>query len=247
MARFFLSATALAAIFVAVSAAPMRRMQATTGGAAAVLSAAKPGDMLPAAQPDAELSAMRDVWANGLDVMKTFSDLFASPGFKVLSDNVEIQKKIVSQYPLLKAFDGFKDITEAADASTVQASFANGIKAIMDAMPKALETMKDPTVSTKALNKLLDSGNGMKELFEAAQGGDRSAMEQIEKALNGELYPMFNTDVFKELAASNPLGKLVENKEIMRILDQDPIVSQALRDPSNLDSFVREFARKRRL
>lgn len=40
----------------------------------------------------------------------------------------------------------------------MQASFANGIKAIMDAMPKALETMKDPTMSTKALSKLLDNG-----------------------------------------------------------------------------------------
>jgi hypothetical protein len=39
--------------------------------------------VLPAAQPDAELTAMRDAWANGLDVMKTFSDLFSSPGFKV--------------------------------------------------------------------------------------------------------------------------------------------------------------------
>ena len=34
--------------------------------------------------------------------------------------------------------------------------------------------------------------------------------------------------------------------QIMRILDQDPIVSKALRDPTNLDDFVREFARKRR-
>lgn len=35
--------------------------------------------------------------------------------------------------------------------------------------------------------------------------------------------------------------------QIMRILDQDPIVSKALRDPSNLDAFVQEYARKRRM
>jgi hypothetical protein len=33
----------------------------------------------------------------------------------------------------------------------------------------------------------------------------------------------------------------------MRLIDNDPIVSMALRDPTNLDSFVQEYARKRRV
>lgn len=33
-----------------------------------------------------------------------------------------------------------------------------GIKAVMEAMPKALETMKKPEVSTQALSKLLNDG-----------------------------------------------------------------------------------------
>lgn len=76
--------------------------------------------MLPAAQPDAQLSMMRDAWANGLDVMKTFSDMFQSPGFKLLSDRPDMQKRILAAYPLLKAFDGFKDITDAAGDDAVR-------------------------------------------------------------------------------------------------------------------------------
>ena len=57
---------------------------------------------------------MREAWANGLDVMKTFSGLFNSPGFAVLAENAEVQKRILSAYPLLKAFNGFKDITDAS-------------------------------------------------------------------------------------------------------------------------------------
>lgn len=34
--------------------------------------------------------------------------------------------------------------------------------------------------------------------------------------------------------------------QIMRILDQDPIVSKALRDPGHLDQFVKEYAASRR-
>lgn len=63
---------------------------------------------------------MRDAWANGLDVMKTFSDLFSSPGFSVLAENADMQKRILSAYPLLKAFEGFKDITEASSNDQVR-------------------------------------------------------------------------------------------------------------------------------
>lgn len=39
--------------------------------------------VLPAAKPDESLLEMRDAWANGLDVMKTFTTLMTSPGMKV--------------------------------------------------------------------------------------------------------------------------------------------------------------------
>lgn len=121
--------------------------------------------VLPAVTPDAELSGMRDAWANGLDVMKTFTDLFNSPGMKVraldfsrpcpclavlclavdhiasqpnsttdgrspplfplyiqaISANSGFSRKLVETYPLLKAFEGFKDVADAGDDAGVRA------------------------------------------------------------------------------------------------------------------------------
>jgi hypothetical protein len=39
---------------------------------------------------------------------------------QVMTQNTEFTKRLVKEYPLLKAFEGFKDITEAADAATVR-------------------------------------------------------------------------------------------------------------------------------
>ena len=112
----------------------------------------------------------------------------------------------------------------------------------------------DPTVSTKALSQMLQSGDDeFKALFALAESGDQVAMEELSDKLNAELYPsacppsplacilpaclpacasaclpphlrpirpitnphaVFDTSVFKEIAATNPLGKLTSNKEV---------------------------------
>ncbi len=72
----------------------------------------------------------------------------------------------------------------------MQAGFAKGLQSILSAMPEALKTMKDPTISTKALSNIVNTGGDhMRKLFEDAQGGDLSAQEGITKALNEQLYP----------------------------------------------------------
>jgi hypothetical protein len=56
----------------------------------------------------------------------------------------------------------------------VQSGFAKGVKAILDAMPKALESMKDPTISTKALSKLLNTGDANMQVGRGARTNART-------------------------------------------------------------------------
>lgn len=257
MARLFRSAAALAMLaFAGLAAAetPMRRAQALTGKPMNAIKDALAGvsaaDMLPAYKPDAELTMMQDAWRNGLDIMSVFEDSFKSEGMKVLLDNAEIQHQVMEKLPLLAAFDGFKAITgRRLDDAGTKAGFAEGLKSIMDTLPSMLKTMKDPTISTRALSELLaEDVDGMNATFAAASSGDKEAMDKVEQALNGKLYPNINTDVLKAVSESKPLKALIENQEIMRLIDADPIVSMALRadSPEQLDEFVKSYAAGRR-
>lgn len=273
MARFFLSATALATLCLTlVAAKPMGRLQATTrqaqGTGSGILSAAAgaasaaanaagaattatvtAGEMLPAAKPDPEVEQIRDAMRNGLDVMKVFSDNLNvdTPAMKVLLGNTEIQQRIVKEIPVIKAFAGFKEIVTGQSADETRTNFVAGVKAILEAMPDALKTMKDPTISTQKLSQLLQSGDDeFKAAFSLAEGGDPAAMELVSDKLNSELYPMFNTAVFKEIAASKPLEKLANNQEIMRIISEDPVMEAAIKTPDQLDKVARKVASRRR-
>lgn len=260
MARIFRSAAALAMLAfagLATAESPMRRMNALTNGGNNFMSnivnslaSATAGDMLPAFKPDKELVMMQDTWRNGLNVMSVFEDNFKSEGMKLILDNANVQHEIMEKLPLLAAFDGFKAITgRRLDDAGTKAGFAEGVKSIMNALPNMLKTMKDPTISTRALSELLaDDAEGMTEVFAAASSGDTGAMKKVEQALNEKIYPNINTDVLTELTATKPLKALIENKEIMRLIENDPIVNMALRadSPEQLDEFVKSYSAGRR-
>ncbi|KAM3569067.1 hypothetical protein VYU27_008827 [Nannochloropsis oceanica] len=220
MARLFRSAVALA-IFafagLATAESPMRRRQQMTTGALK--------DMLPAYKPDAELTMMQDAWRNGLDVMSVFTSNFQSEGMKAVLDNAEIQHTIMEKLPLLAAFDGFKQITgRRLDAEGTKAGFAAGINAMMTALPDMLKTMKDPTISTRVLSELLaDDADGFSEVFNDASSGDKEAMAKVEAAVNEKLFPGINTSALKAVSEGNPLKSLLDNKEVMRLIDSDPV------------------------
>ena len=53
-----------------------------------------------------------------------------------------------------------------------KAGFAEGVKSIMNALPNMLKTMKDPTISTRALSELLaDDAEGMTVSEGGREGG----------------------------------------------------------------------------
>ncbi|EKU22395.1 hypothetical protein NGA_0461700 [Nannochloropsis gaditana CCMP526] len=252
MARIMRSVATMAMLTfasLAVAESPMRRMQSLTG----VLSGAAKDvmeDTLPAYKPDGELTMMQDTWKNGLDIMKLFETSFASPGMKAILDDVETQHKIMENLPLLAAFDGFKEITgRRLDDAGTTAGFTAGLNSILKTLPDMLKTMKDPSISTRALSELLaEDANNISEAFAAASAGDGGAMDTVNEALNKKLYPGVNTDVLKTVSASDPLSKVTGNNEIMRLINDDPIVTAALteRDPAKLDAFVKDYAASRR-
>ncbi|TFJ82402.1 hypothetical protein NSK_006311 [Nannochloropsis salina CCMP1776] len=133
-----------------------------------------------------------------------------------------------------------------------ETSFASaGMKAILDDVETQHQIMENLP--------LLASFDGFKEItgrrlddageaFAAASAGDGGAMDTVNEALNKKLYPGVNTDVLKTVSASNPLSKVTGNNEIMRLINDDPIVTAALteRDPAKLDAFVKDYASSRR-
>lgn len=247
------AALSIMALASANPAKPMERlMQTTNGNNGGVLGNLinAGSQLLPAAKPNKEVQMILDAAENGVDVVNMFNGLLNGDAFKVITDNVEIQHRIMESLPALAAFKGF-DKLSAGKRNLAEGEaknfFAEGMKSVMNVLSDAVSKKNtDPVTSVKTLAELAKADP---QLFAKAQAGDKNAFDEINRRYTKQAFPDLNEnvmDILKKSAVSP--SKLLEMEGLGPIMEtiisQDPVLEQVIKNPQTPEQLIKKATGK---